>query len=74
MSVRILGAGLVLATLLVIGGCHNNQSRYGAGCCQPSVAAVPNPGCPNCPPSVRAVPPGAVTLPPPPAPVPGFAQ
>jgi hypothetical protein len=71
MTVKIFGAGLVLATLLGIAGCQNSQSRHGGGCCQPSVAAAP--GCPNCPPSVRTVPPGAVALPPPPQPVPGFA-
>ena len=72
MSMRVFGAGLVLATLLGVAGCHNSQSRHSGGCCQSAVAAAPNPGCPNCPSAVRVVQPGAVQLPPPPAPVPGF--
>lgn len=46
MSLRFLGAGLVLLVLVLAGGCHS-QSRYGANYCQPGVVAA-SPGCNPC--------------------------
>jgi hypothetical protein len=50
MSVRMICAGLVLATLFVVVGCHS-QSGYRSACCgQPNVvAASPVAPCNNCP-------------------------
>jgi hypothetical protein len=60
MSLRILGAGLVLLTLVLVGGCHSSQSRYSATCAQPGVV-VASPGCNPCNTCNTAPPPGAIT-------------
>ena len=51
MSLRIVGSGLLLLSLLFTEGCRHN-TNYRAGCCEPpcgvaaSAAVVPaNPGC-----------------------------
>jgi len=54
MCVRMLGASLLVASLMLVGGCHS-QSRYSACCAQPSVTAA-SPCCPN----PATPPPGAV--------------
>jgi hypothetical protein len=64
MSVRMICAGLVLATLFVVGGCRSHSNYRSACCAQPScVAASPAPPCSTCPQQAAAVGP----------PVPGFA-
>ena len=45
MSLRILSAGLLLLTVVVVSGCHS-QSRYGAGYCQPNTVVAGSP-CPT---------------------------
>jgi len=63
MSLRILGAGLMLLTLVLVSGCHST-SRYGSGYCAPSpvVAGSPCPspcntcGTPPAPGTITAVP------------------
>jgi hypothetical protein len=79
MSMRMICAGLVLATLSVVGGCHHTQSGYGSACCPQPSCGQPSCGQPNAiaTRSVAVVPaPAANYYAPPPAaaqPVPGFA-
>ena len=69
MSVRMICAGLVLASLFVVGGCHTHANYRSACCAQPNivaarpVAVAPAPACNNCPQQPVAAPPT----------VPGFA-
>ncbi len=69
MSLRTVGAALVLVVVAVTGGCHS-ESRYGSCYAQPSCCASPTPvvatpGCSTC----NAPVPGTV-----PAAVPGFGH
>ena len=66
MCLRPFAAGLVLVSLVFIGGCHST-SAYRASCCTaPVVAATPVAPCNNCPPTAGVVPV--------PAPPPGFGH
>ncbi len=47
MTLRILGTGLVVLMLVLAGGCHSNESRYGVAYAQPG-CAVASPGCNPC--------------------------
>ena len=78
MSVRMICAGLVLATLSVVGGCHHTQSGYGSACCPQPSCGQPSCGQPNAGArSVAVVPGPTVNYYAPPSaaaqPVPGFA-
>jgi len=56
MSLRIVGSGLLLLSLLFVQGCHH-QSNYRAGYCEPpcGTAAPVVAGSPGCCPTGGAV-------------------